>query len=445
MKATSVFRSVAALSAALFLSCLTPAQEAVAPVDAPAAASPKRPRFPASFDEAQFRKCLDGIADPANVMAIKFGYFVRKVRHPFPKESALPLLEETLKAENPGCERWYRLQSLYAFACFHMQRQARRKGYDAYDSLFGRALANREELAAQADAVFEAARDYTFILPQDTISGTIHMGYGGTAAPVLAKAYECWLRMPGNMRTELSFKETLKHVKASDAMREVTAAFLAEPGVAGSFDAILRAGIGLRYCNAGESLNCLKKAEPYLAERSKDEQRAFFMVYADDLDLLGKKGEEADILRRCISATGSGQARLAKLLYGQGDVEGCRKVLEGLATPDAPEAEIVAAAEGLARPDDKDPDKDKPRIKEVDPDVIAMVRAYLARPGDRDVRSELRVRQAAATLLARYDRTDEALAMLDIARLRPCIRGHILEVEMVNAERLKANIGRPGR
>ena len=110
-----------------------------------ATSAPDSPSVPAQFTAPLLSQMLDKVDQGFNYPVLKVGYFLGRRKQPVSLQAGLRMVEERVKKEKPGSQRWIMFEALQAFGLLHDGQSNLVPALNQYNRLFS-------QVAVESDA-----------------------------------------------------------------------------------------------------------------------------------------------------------------------------------------------------------------------------------------------------------------------------------------------------
>ncbi len=386
----------------------------------------ERLRLPAQLDAASLQKHLDTIDQPGIASALKLGYFGgRASTQGLPVAEGFALLKATLEKEPVASKRWFYLQNVRGWAAFRCKDISPDEGFAAYGELFdqaGKAKAAGTVYAPQSaldDWVAAVKGKLGYLRGEDGA----RLRDDERTAGVLLKAWTAYasLLTQTNGRwngREPDWKGAIDRAGATEEFTAAVEKTLTDTTVPKTFYLLSGAISVMRNDKPDRALELFTQAKPLLPKDKAEKIIArvaedFFDSWVALLNEQKKTIQAIIVARERLATLGSGHAKLLKLQLESKDEAGAAATLGVLGQSDAPEAEVVGAAQVLNNLWEKDR-----RNEKLASQSQALLQGFLEAARQRSAPVEIEARYRLGWLLIEHKKTYEARAALDISRLR---------------------------
>ena len=373
----------------------------------PTSALEAAPAAVVDISPESLRRVLAGTVDPRFLRDLKYHCFGTYRASPAAQESACKVVGQGLARERHGSVRWFRLESVYAFAKLRAGSSAVPPGCSAYWALFSQ---GPTVPAPEIRAVLgESVNDLTFAVlslrkgEPDTYREQISNAMGAAFARWLAMEHEA--PGPGDPPDWLSvFRRVEFPRQACDAAQTLvdSAEPLDSPSVLSGLAAALA---DVQYDN---SVEWVKQAIALVPSSDISAKVRLYRDVVSICDYANKKDEALAFQNECVAVTGHGRANLLRMYLAPGDHVKLSAVVEELKSPLMAESEVTECIDMLEAQCDTPAGRDR-----FGGGLDALVTSYLAPERPRSMAGELHARMALAQVLTDNGDVRRALSLLD--------------------------------
>ncbi len=405
-----------------------------------AAANPP-PRMPPAFDEQTVRGLVARIEQDRNDAILKFGYFLRRARHPLPAADGMAIFAAAIAEEAKGSRRWFLLQSVRGFGGLRAGPETKDDAYTAYAEMLDRA-ADAHQVGA-AKVVLRSIYEFSGTVPEDWTG----RGKDARARELLPKAlsvYLDYLRKGVPTPLEIPWGPAIAAAGAAGVCAPLAEAALADQAMPRSYDLLRTAAACHLAHNRDRAIELLLQAKPLLPKDDSMRVRSFFDALVTTAAGKGQTDVALEAQREQMKMTGQGWGQLAILCFEKGDEKGFQEVMFALEAPGANEREINEAANRIFRLHGQEKWRYAPAAKR----AAEVLTKYLARQRPPDVEQGLRARLYLGRYYLGEKMLEEATAILaapspEPSRATPVVRA-LSEAIQALREQIQATTRRTG-